>query len=105
MRSKGAAYNNDNILEESLTKGFRIAWNSLVQDKKQAERWDDMIENGDPLQKLRAKQMKLMASEGPITFVADEHVMLVLERVILKDKTHIEVRFLDGNIKNVCLGE
>ncbi len=86
-------------------RGFRIAWNSLVQDEKQIKRWDDMLENGNPLEKLRARQMKLMAEEGPITFVADEHVMLVTERVILKDKTHIEVRFLDGSIKNVCLGE
>ncbi len=105
MRSKGASCNNDNILEEDLMRGFRIAWNSLVQDEKQIKRWDDMLENGNPLEKLRARQMKLMAEEGPITFVADEHVMLVTERVILKDKTHIEVRFLDGSIKNVCLGE
>ena len=104
MRSKGAACNCDNILETDLQKGFRIAWNSTVQDKTQQAHWDDMIDNGNPLERLRTKQMKLMAAEGSITAVVDEHVMLVLERIIVFDKSHLEVRFLDGTVKNVCIG-
>lgn len=105
MRSKGSNCHNDNVLEEDLMKAFRIAWNSLVADKdKETKRWDDMIENGDPLERLRAKQMKTMIADGPISYVAEEHIMLVTERVVIHDKSHIEVRFLDGTIKNVSVG-
>ena len=69
------------------------------------EKWDDQIENGNPLERLRAKQMKMLIAEGPIQSVVPEHVILVLERIIAYDKRHFEVRFLDGTVKQICISE
>lgn len=82
------------------------AWNGVVANKDNlTEKWDDQIENGNPLERLRAKQMKMLIAEGPIQSVVPEHVILVLERIIAYDKRHFEVRFLDGTVKQICISE
>ena len=96
----------DNIFEESIFEAFRVAWNGVVANKDNlTEKWDDQIENGNPLERLRAKQMKMLIAEGPIQSVVQEHVILVLERIIAYDKRHFEVRFLDGTVKQICISE
>lgn len=49
--------------------------------------------------------MKMMVEDGTIQTVIPEHVILVLERIIAYDKTHFEVRFLDGTIKRIGISE
>lgn len=96
----------DNIFEESIFEAFRVAWNGVIANKDNlTEKWDDQIENGNPLERLRAKQMKMLIAEGPIQSVVPEHVILVLERIIAYDKRHFEVRFLDGTVKQICISE
>lgn len=96
----------DNIFEESIFEAFRVAWNGVIANKdKLTEKWDEQIENGNPLERLRAKQMKMLIAEGPIQSVVPEHVILVLERIIAYDKRHFEVRFLDGTVKQICISE
>ena len=96
----------DNIFEESIFEAFRVAWNGAIVNKDNlTEKWDDQIENGNPLERLRAKQMKMLIAEGPIQSVVPEHVILVLERIIAYDKRHFEVRFLDGTVKQICISE
>ena len=96
----------DNIFEESIFEAFRVAWNGVVANKnKLTEKWDEQIESGTPLERLRAKQMKMMIEDGPIQTVIPEHVILVLERIIAYDKTHFEVRFLDGTMKRIAISE
>ncbi len=93
------------VEEERLNKAFIIAWNTIVQEKDpNILKWDEQIVEGDPLQRLRARQMKMMVEEGNISEVVPEHVMLVLERIVVHSKEHFEVRFLDGTVKNVCVG-
>lgn len=83
-----------------------MAWNGVVANKdKLTEKWDEQIESGTPLERLRAKQMKMMIEDGPIQTVISEHVILVLERIIAYDKTHFEVRFLDGTMKRIAISE
>ncbi len=92
------------VREESLNAAFKIAWNSIVQEKDiHIQRWDEAIEKGDPLERLRAKQMKMMMDEGMVRIVIPEHVIYVLERIIVRDKYVFEVRFLDGTVKNVSV--
>lgn len=101
-----SACSAENIFEESIFEAFRVAWNGVVANKENlTEKWDDQIENGNPLERLRAKQMKMLIAEGPIQAVVPEHVILVLERMIAYDKRHFEVRFLDGIVKQICISE
>lgn len=96
----------ENIFEESIFEAFRVAWNGVVANKDNlTEKWDDQIENGNPLERLRAKQMKMLIADGAIQTVVPEHVILVLERMIAYDKRHFEVRFLDGTVKQICISE
>ncbi len=85
---------------------IRVAWNGVIANKdKLTEKWDEQIESGTPLERLRAKQMKMMIEDGPIQTVIPEHVILVLERIIAYDKMHFEVRFLDGTMKRIVISE
>ena len=44
-----------------------MAWNGVIANKdKLTEKWDDQIESGTPLERLRAKQMKMMIEDGTI---------------------------------------
>lgn len=106
-KSKGSsACQADNIMEESIFTAFRVAWNGMVANKdKLTEKWNEQIKSGTPLERLRAKQMKMLIEDGPIQMVVPEHVILVLERMIAYDKMHFEVRFLDGTVKQICIGE
>ncbi len=49
--------------------------------------------------------MKMLVADGMIQTVVPEHVLLVLERIIVYAKKHFEVRFLDGTTKQICIGE
>ena len=77
----------------------------IANKDKLIEKWDTQIESGTPLERLRARQMKIMIADGPIQVVISEHVILVLERIIAYDKRHFEVRFLDGTVKQICISE
>ena len=56
-----SACSAENIFEESIFEAFRVAWNGVVANKDNlTEKWDDQIENGNPLERLRAKQMKML---------------------------------------------
>ena len=77
----------------------------IANKDKLTEKWNEQIESGTPLERLRAKQMKMMVEDGTIQTAIPEHVILVLERIIAYDKTHFEVRFLDGTIKRIGISE
>ena len=94
----------ENIKAKSLDEAFRIAWNSLVKDRNKLKKeWERRINEGDPLERLRAKQFIAQTEEGAIKAVYQELIRLVLERINVIDKTTFEVRFLDGSVKMVCL--
>ena len=77
----------------------------IANKEKLTEKWNEQIESGTPLERLRAKQMKMMIEDGQIQTAIPEHVILVLERIIAYDKMHFEVRFLDGTIKRIAISE
>lgn len=49
--------------------------------------------------------MKMMIEDGTIQTVIPERIILVMERIIAYDKTHFEVRFLDGTMKRIAISE
>ena len=102
--SKAAGCEADNIFATSIDRAFIVAWNSMVDNLDElTKKWNRMIEEGNPLEKMRGRQFIAQAAEGTISEVYPEHVRLVLERIVVFDKRTYEVRFLDGTIKKVCL--
>ena len=66
------------------------------------KKWNEMIEHGDALEKIRGKQMLELTAEGKITKQIPELTRAVLESVIVGDD-NIEVKFLDGSRKRIEL--
>ena len=67
--------------------------------------WKAMQKSGDPLQALRARQMIEITAQGPIKWEIQELTRTVLEWIVIHDKGHFTVRFLDGTVKEVVLAE
>ena len=100
----GKVCNADNITDIVINRVFIIAWNSIVKEReKLLPKWEEMGKNGDPLQKMRARQMSELTAEGPLTNEVDELTRMVLERIVIHSKKHFTVRFLDGTVKEVCV--
>ena len=64
-----------------------------------------MIEEGNPLERLRGKQMIALTAEGQLTDDVPELIMMTIERIVVHSKQEFEVRLLDGTVKKVCLSE
>lgn len=91
------ACGNDNVKERVLHQVFIESWNRLVSQKDTlVPKWEDQIENGNPLERFRARQMKELAEQGPIQELVPELVQTVLESITIKSGGQFEVCFLDG---------
>ena len=105
-KKNGPGCLGENVKDEMLQKAMVIAWNSIVKNRdKLLPTWEDMKEAGDPLQKMRAKQMIELTVQGPLSREVPELTRMVLERIIIHSKTHFTIRFLDGTSKEVCITE
>ena len=81
-----------------------IAWNAVVKERdKLIGTWEAMQESGNQLQALRARQMIEITAQGPIKWEIQELTRTVLERIVIHDKGHFTVRFLDGTVKEVVV--
>ena len=93
----GATCHNDIIKDDQLREAFAIAWNRIVNTR--AERmpsWHGMIENGNPLQRLRARQMQELTAAGVIAEEDPEITRKVLEHADVISKKELAFHFLDG---------
>ena len=61
-------------------------------------RWDQTEKNGTELERLRARQMRELVKQGPLTTIVPELVQTVLESITVKGQRSFEIRFLDGTI-------
>ena len=87
----------ENIRETVIHRVFIEAWNTIVQDKEKEEiRWDRMEKQGTELERIRARQMRELVSEGPITRIVPELVQTVLGSILIRGNGLFEVTFLDG---------
>lgn len=94
----------ENVRTSALDEAFKIAWNSIVKERdKTKDDWKRKISEGDPLERLRAKQFLSQTNEGAVREAYPELIKLVLERIKVIDKTTFEVHFLDGTLKKVCI--
>jgi len=88
----------ENVKEKVLHAAFIKAWNNLVEERDaHLERWDRMIAGENPLERLRARQMKELAEQPPLTQVIPELVQLVLEKVEIKDGQEFDFYFMEGS--------
>ena len=93
-----------NIKEELLQKAFITAWNYIVQNRdKFLEYWQQDIESGGPLEKVRVKQMIELTAEGKIETFVPELMLMVLEKIEVHDQEHFTVCFLDGTEKEILV--
>ena len=83
--------------EETIHRVFIEAWNNIVRDQDTMNRyWDRLEKSGTELERLRARQMREMAKQGPLTTIVPELVQTVLESITVKGGGAFEIRFLDG---------
>ena len=83
--------------EEVIHRVFIEAWNKAVLEKDQARKgWERMEKQGTELERLRARQMRELVSQGPISRIVPELVQSVLERILIRGNGLFEVAFLDG---------
>lgn len=67
------------------------------------ERWQQAVEAGGPLEKVRAKQMVELTAEGKIETLVPELMLMVLEKIEVHDLEHFTVCFLDGTEKEILV--
>ena len=65
--------------------------------------WEKMKESGNPLEALRARQMIEITAQGLLKWEIPELTRTVLERIVVYDRRHFTVRFLDGTVREVCV--
>ncbi len=104
MKGRQSTCHNDWVRDEVINQVFLIAWNSVVKDRDELlGAWEAMKEEGNPLEKLRARQMIELTGEGPLEKPLPELTRMVLERLIVHTKREFTVRFLDGTERKVML--
>ena len=89
---------NSDIRIADLEKAFITAWNKVIRDKDTLEtKWNNMIAEGTPLEKMRAKQMKMYAEQGRISNFRKDMMLAITEKVVLyyNNKNFL---FLDGTM-------
>lgn len=88
----------ENIKEEILFKAFVFAWNRLVSEREvHLDRWDKQIEDGNSLERLRARQMMELTKQPSLKQMIPELAQLVLERVEIRNIDEFDIYFNDGS--------
>ena len=105
-KDKGGTCKSENVKNEVVKRAVVIAWNCIVKNRdKLLPTWENMKEAGNPLQKLRARQMIELTAQGPLVNEVPELTRMVLERIVIHGKNRFTVHFLDGTSKEVCVTE
>ena len=87
----------ENVPEKTFHRVFIEAWNNIVRDQDTMNRyWDRLEKSGTELERLRARQMREMVKQGPLTTIVPELVQTVLESITVKGGGAFEIRFVDG---------
>ena len=75
----------------------------LKTEKNYFPGWETAIKTGDPLQRLRAKQMIELIAEGPLEIEIPELTRMVLSEIRIVGLNVIRVEFKDGTVVNTCI--
>lgn len=103
-KQNGKTCSMGNVKESDLRQAFTIAWNDIVQHReKNMSRWDKLEASDNALDRIRGHQMKELTAQGELEFKIPELTRMVLKEVIVKDPKTFTIKFLDGELKNICL--
>ena len=103
-KKRGKTCAEPNIPEERLRNAIVVAWNSIVENRNNYfPGWETAIKTGDPLQRLRAKQMIELIAEGPLEIEIPELTRMVLSEIRIVGLNVIRVEFKDGTVVNTCI--
>lgn len=95
---------NFNLKDDDLRKAFVKVWNKIVMNKEEKyETWNYLAQEGNELERLRARQMQELTEEGKIEEAFDEIIKMVLEGVIVKENKMLEFHFLEGTVESISL--
>lgn len=106
-REKGVPHcGSENLFERDLFRGFLYAWNIVVENRNDyLPRWEQIIEDGNPLERHRARQMLALTAKGEVKEMDLHLVGTVLDRCIAKPKGVLEFFFLDGTQVGVSVAD
>lgn len=97
---KGTGKCNSFVMREAALHGaFITAWNMLLDQREELKKkWKDQVENGNPLERLRAQQMlDLTENAQPMAVLDRSVVSKVLDHVVVGRYGILRFLFLDGS--------
>ena len=97
-REKGVVTcHSENLKESDLQVAFVMAWNGILENRAEfTETWKAQAENGNALERFRAKQMLELTKMKLLKEIDLLLVGKVLDYVIVRHGGELEFHFLDG---------
>lgn len=86
-----------------LEKAFVQAYNELITEKLNRERWKKQLESEDALGSYRASQMLELLEQGTLSSFAPEIAQLTVIEVTVLGAKKFEFEFVDGSKINVTI--
>lgn len=94
---------NEFVKHEVLLKAFLKAFNTFFEQReKYMELWERQMQEGNPLEELRASQMIQITSEPQLTEFVPEIAQLVVNEIIVNGADKFEFTFMDGTTIKVA---
>lgn len=99
-KGKRHCLESDILYEQELFDGFVAAWNKILSRRKtNMRRWERMLENGNPLEKVRAQQfINITAGMKPLDKIDLSLVSRVFDHCIYHSSGDTKYHFLDGSM-------
>ena len=95
---------NGFVSQSNLEVGFVKAYNMLMRRKEiMIHRWEDAIETGNALERLRAKQFLELSGQPELESYVPELAQMIIQMVIIKGSKKYEFTFMDGSRETVCV--
>ncbi|TCL60586.1 DNA invertase Pin-like site-specific DNA recombinase [Kineothrix alysoides] len=89
---------NEFVDVRNLEQGFVKAMNRITANReKYMKKWERMIEEGTPLQRVRANQMIEITAEPPLEAYVSELAQLTVIEVTVFGAKEFEFEFMDGS--------
>ena len=106
-RRKKAGTSDLGIIRQSTLRQLVVdVWNDIVahQDRYQ-DHWNRMTEEGDALDKLRARQMMALVKEGPLKSECPEMTKMIVREITVMVSMNFRVVLMDETEKTVYMGK
>ena len=83
------------IQEQHLRESMVETWNHVVTRRQEyLPQWEDKLQNGNALERIRARQMILLTQQPPLVKEVPEHTRMMLKEVWVHSDGECKIRFL-----------